>query len=286
MTRLADRPVLAVADLAAGAIPASGAFRVLLVTNDPPSADELPSAPDDATVRTVTWRQLVWDDVRRDLAGPDVLRDRLGAMGISRADTVVLVGERIQFATYAYWALSMFGHRHAVVFDGPWSAFVAEPLCLDLLARDDHAGVEYEGGEWDQSTRVRLAEVMTAVGGDGATIVDVRSPQEFRGERVTPPTAKSDDGSLARGHIPGALHFYYEDMLAPHGGFAEPEEIFRMRRGLGLSGDRPEIVYCRSGHRASFAWFVFDRLLGLPGVRVYDGSWTEWGNLVGAPVQR
>ena len=282
--RSADRPVLAAADLAAGTALGSGALRIVLVTNDPPSEPQ--PATGNPTVRTITWRQLVWDDTRRDLAEADLLRGRLGAMGIAREDTVVLVGERIQFATYGYWALSMFGHLDAFVFDGPWSVFAADPLCVELLARDCQSPVVYEGGQWDQSSRVRFADVLGAVSHGVPDIVDVRSPQEFHGERVSPPTAEYDHGALVRGHIPGAVHVHYADLLGAHGGFAADEEIRRLRHAAGLREARPEIVYCRTGHRASLAWFVFTRLLGVPAVRVYDGSWTEWGNIVGAPVQR
>lgn len=264
--------------------------KVLHVTNDPTLTVARQALRNTSSVRSASWRQIVWDDLRRDLAAPDVLSARLGSLGISREDQVVLVGERIQFASYVYWALSMFGHDAALVFDGTWDVFESRPASAELTAGDRPKRVHYGAGTWDLTTRIRYADVLALVNqgvpNQVHQLVDLRSSDEYSGRRVAPPTAKADEGAVSRGHIPGAVSFDYRQMLAQEGGLAPLHYIRDRREAAGLSDERPEIVYCRMGHRASLAWFVFTRLLGVGTVRVYDGSWVEWGNVVGAPVQR
>lgn len=234
--------------------------------------------------RWAHWKQLLWHETDRRFADPATLAARLGALGIGGDDELVLVGDPIQFATYAYWVLHMLG-REARVLDGGRAHWLARGLPTEGGAPAAPQPVEHPAGEEDFSASVGREDVLAALGG-GVHILDFRSPEEYRGERVAPVTAPFDHGAERRGRIPGARHLWFERLLAENGTFRPAGELEETFREAGLSNSEPVIAYCRLSHRASLGWFVLRELLGRENVRVYDGSWTEWGSMVGMPVER
>ncbi|MHB8470720.1 MAG: sulfurtransferase [Gaiellaceae bacterium] len=234
--------------------------------------------------RRLHWKPLLWHDTDRRFPEPETLARRLHALGVGGGDELVLVGDPIQFATYAYWVLHMLG-REARVLDGGRVRWLAAGFPVESGEPPAPVPAEHPPGRADLSTAIGRDEVRAALGGE-ALILDFRSPEEYRGERVAPVTAPFDHGAERRGRIPGARHLYFERLLAEDGTFRAAHELRAAFRDVGLAGGGDVIAYCRLGHRASLGWFVLTRLLGHERVRVYDGSWTEWGSIVGVPIER
>ncbi len=212
---------------------------------------------------------------------------RLGALGVGDVSTVVLIGDTIQFATYAYWVMTMTGlEERAVVLDGGHRTWAEQgrPMTLDQPPPPLPAGLN--PGREDRSSRVGRDNVLAHLDDPDRVLVDLRSGEEYRGERVAPTTAPFDHGAERGGHIPGARHLFYELLLNDDGTFKTPAQMEAEFDSLGASPDRDVVTYCRLSHRASLGWFVLTRLSGRDRVRVYDGSWTEWGSMVGMPVER
>lgn len=254
---------------------------------------EIAFEPDDSSFlrarvpgsRWAHWKALLWHDTDRRFPDAATLSARLGALGIGGDDELVLVGDPIQFATYAYWVLHMLG-RQARVLDGGRAHWLARGLPVES---GDPAPVdrppEHPAGEADFSAAVGRDEVLAALGGD-VRIFDFRTPEEYRGERVSPLTAPIDHGAERRGRIPGAQHLWFERLLADDGTFRPRDELREIFADAGLGEDEDVIAYCRLSHRASLGWFALHELIGHERIRVYDGSWTEWGSMVGMPVER
>ena len=230
------------------------------------------------------WKPLLWHDVERRFPDAETMARRLGALGVGGDDDLVLVGDPIQFATYAYWVLHMLG-RPARVLDGGRARWLAGGFPVEAGEAEPPGQVAHPAGVEDFSAAVGRDEVLARLGSD-VCIVDFRSPEEYRGERVSPTTAPIDHGAERRGRIPGARHVWFERLLASDGTFKQPDDLRAVFRDAGLDEDDEVIAYCRLSHRASLGWFVLTRLLGHDRVRVYDGSWTEWGSIVGVPIER
>jgi len=236
--------------------------------------------------RYVYWKDLLWHDTDREFATPEILAARLGALGVGDDTTAVLVGDPIQFAAYAYWIITMGGLEERVaVLDGGHRAWAEQgrPLTDDepvVTARTLRAGVP------DVSSRIGRDDVRAGLDDPGRVLVDLRSGEEFRGERVAPLTAPFDHGAERPGHIPGARHLPHDRLLESDGTFKSPQAIRAEFDAVGATTDREVVSTCRLSHRASLAWFLLTRLLATDRVLVYDGSWTEWGSIVGFPVER
>ncbi len=230
------------------------------------------------------WKAMLWDPLRREFPDPETMAARLGAAGIGDETTVVFYGEPIQFGTYGWWVLRYGGHRDVCLLDGGRTRWVREgrPLTTEVPAV---VPVRYAPTTADPSIRVLREEVLRRLGDPGTVLFDVRSPEEYRGERVAPPN-RPDDGAERAGRIPGAVHLYFMDLLREDGTFKAPDEMRRLCEARGVTPEKEVIVYCRLSHRASLASFVLTELLGYPRVRNYDGSWTEWGSVVGVPIER
>lgn len=256
---------------------------VLEVTHErepaPWSAGHLPGS------RSVAWRALLWDAARREFAEPAVLGERLGSLGITRTSEIIICADRAQFGTYTYWVLKMMGHARVRVLDGGKSYWLRHgfPITTEppMFAATDDIWLSP-----DEGSRVRRDEVLGAVRTADSALVDLRSVEEYTGLRVSGPATAFDHGAEARGRIPGAAHLYYETLLGDDGRFLPPAKLKERFRAAGVLFDRPVITYCRLGHRASMGWFCLSEILGFRPVRVYDGSWTEWGSMVGMPVER
>jgi thiosulfate/3-mercaptopyruvate sulfurtransferase len=254
---------------------------------------EVSSVEDDTAYRTGHvpgavswyWKDALWHDTDREFPTPEVMAGRLGRAGVTPATTVVLSGDPVQYGTYAFWVLTMCGHPDVRLLDGARTRWRADgrPLATGL---ERPAAVEYRAQPADMSSRVGRDEVRAGLGRADRLLLDGRSPEEYRGERVMPPPF-FDHGAERKGRIPGAVHLYYRDLLNEDDTFRPPDDLRRLFRARGAAGDRGEIVtYCRLSHRATLLWFAMRFLLGWDNVRVYDGSWTEWGSIVGVPVER
>ena len=231
------------------------------------------------------WKAALWHDTDREFPTPEAMGRRLGRIGVTPETTVVLYGDPVQYGTYAFWVLSMCGHPDVRIVDGAKTKWRAErrPLSTETPRA---APVPYRPRPGDTASRVGRDDVRAGLGRPGRLLLDARSPEEYRGERVMPPPF-FDHGAERTGRIPGAVHLYYRELLNEDDTFKRPEELESVLRARGASPDRGDIVaYCRLSHRATLVWFAMRHLLGYENVRVYDGSWTEWGSIVGYPIEK
>jgi thiosulfate/3-mercaptopyruvate sulfurtransferase len=231
------------------------------------------------------WKQLLWHDTDRDFAAPAVIAGRLAMLGAGNGDTIALLGDPVQFSTYAFFVLAMSGLNARVVHvDGGREKWVAEGRPTTTTVPEPTPG-HLDAGPGDQSRRIGRDEVRAGLGDPRRLLIDVRSPEEYAGVRVSPPHFEFDYGAERTGRIPGARHLYYADLFEEDGAYLSPEELRGRFRELPIEGS-DVVLYCRLSHRATSVWFALEHLLGIDNVRVYDGSWTEWGTIVGFPIER
>lgn len=231
------------------------------------------------------WKEMLWDARMRDFPAPEEFARRLGAAGIGNDTTVVFYGEGIQFGIYAWWAFRYCGHTRVRVLDGARYRWQAQGRKLTTEEPVIAKAVNYRPVERDETMRIRRDEVLFALGKPGMAILDGRSPEEYSGQRVGGPGGP-DVGAVRAGRIPGAQHLFYEDLLNADKCFKPAAQLREYAVARGAVPDKEILTYCRMSHRATVLYFVLTQLLGYPAVRLYDGSWTEWGNLVGVPVER
>jgi thiosulfate/3-mercaptopyruvate sulfurtransferase len=231
------------------------------------------------------WKEMLWDEYTRDFPSPEEFARRCGAAGIANDTTVVFYGEGVQFGIYAWWAFRYCGHAKSKVLDGARYRWVAEGRPLVTEEPQPATPVPYEPVKRNQKMRIRRDKVLAALGRDEKVILDGRSLEEYSGQRVGGPGGP-DVGAVRYGRIPGAKHLYFEDLLDANKAFKPASEIRKLAESCGAASEREIIAYCRMSHRATVLYFALTQLLGYPKMRVYDGSWTEWGNLVGVPVER
>ncbi len=231
------------------------------------------------------WKDMLWDTHQREFPSPQEFARRMGAAGITPDTTVVFYGEGVQFGFYAWWVLTYCGHAKAAVLDGGRARWVAEgrPLVTEVPPAAQPA--QYRPVARNESMRIGRDAVRAALDQADTLILDGRSPEEYRGERVNAPQFQ-DFGALRYGRIPGAQHLYFEDLFEDDKRLKSAQALRELVATRDAAADRNIITYCRMSHRATVLYFVLSRILGYPSVRVYDGSWTEWGNLVGFPVER
>jgi thiosulfate/3-mercaptopyruvate sulfurtransferase len=231
------------------------------------------------------WKERLWDSHRREFPAPEEFARRCGAAGIGNETTVVFYGEPVQFGVYAWWAFRYCGHTRVKVLDGGRYRWAAEgrPLVTEEPPPPDP--VHYEPVKRRERMRVRREKVLAALRSNTTLILDGRSPEEYRGERVGAPGGP-DVGAVRSGRIPGARHLYFEELLDGNRAFKPVADLERIVAMRGASPGTEIIAYCRMSHRATVLYFALTQLLGYRRVRVYDGSWTEWGNLVGVPIER
>jgi thiosulfate/3-mercaptopyruvate sulfurtransferase len=228
------------------------------------------------------WSTQLCDTHRRDILGPRQFTELMERSGIANDTTVVLYGDNNNwFAAWAFWQMKIYGHADVRILNGGRRKWLEEQrlLSLDVPAP---ARTKYEAKPADLSIRAFLSDVTAALGKVG--LVDVRSPAEFTGELLSPPGLP--ETCQRGGHIPGAVSIPWGKACRDDGTFKSFDELTALYGGAGITKDRPTTAYCRIGERSSHTWFVLKYLLGYPEVRNYDGSWTEWGNLVNAPIQK
>jgi len=231
------------------------------------------------------WKEMLWDSHAREFPSPEEFARRCAAAGIANDTTVVFYGEGVQFGVYAWWTFRYCGHRRTKVLDGARYRWAAEGRPLTTEEPPPPQPVTYAPVKRVERMRIRRDKVLAALGRDDLTLLDARSPEEYRGERVGGPGGP-DVGAVRYGRIPGAKHLYFEDLLDANKAFKPTAEIERLVAERGATPERDIITYCRMSHRATVMYFALTELLGFRKVRIYDGSWTEWGNLVGFPVER
>jgi thiosulfate/3-mercaptopyruvate sulfurtransferase len=230
------------------------------------------------------WNTQLCDTVQRDILPRPQLEALLSKSGITPQTTIVLYGDNNNwFAAWAFWQLKIYGHRDVRILNGGRKKWLAEGREL-TQETPSYPAAQYQAQEPDLSLRAFLPQVQEAVRNHAAALVDVRSPQEFTGEILAPPGLP--ETCQRGGHIPGARSVPWGKACNDDGTFKSFDDLKALYAGEGVDGSRPTIAYCRIGERSSHTWFVLKYLLGLPNVVNYDGSWTEWGNLVGAPVER
>ncbi len=231
------------------------------------------------------WQSQLQQPVRRDLVSKEEIEQLLGGSGIGNDTTVILYGDNNNwFAAWAFWQLKYYGHGDVKIMNGGRAKWEADgrPLTTEVSS---HAAATYTASEGDQSIRAYRDQVLSLVNAGNVALVDVRSPAEFSGELLAPPTAPQE-GSQRGGHIPGAANIPWGQAVAEDGTFKSADALRELYGGNGIDGNRETVAYCRIGERSSHTWFVLTQLLGMDGVRNYDGSWTEWGSIVGAPIER
>jgi thiosulfate/3-mercaptopyruvate sulfurtransferase len=241
--------------------------------------DENPSLYDEGHISGAVklhWRDDLQDPVERDLIEKDAFEQLMGGLGISNDTSLVLYGDKNNwFAAYAYWYLKIYGHQDVRILDGGRQKWIDEgrELTPDVPSPQAAGYSAYRD------------EVRQGIGAPERALVDVRSPQEFAGELLAPP-GYEQEGAQRGGHIPTAQSIPWAQAVRDDGTFKPAEELRALYSGKGVTDDKAVTAYCRIGERSAHTWFVLRELLGYRDVRNYDGSWTEWGNLVRAPIAR
>jgi thiosulfate/3-mercaptopyruvate sulfurtransferase len=229
------------------------------------------------------WRDDLQDPVERDLVEKEAFERLMSERGISNDTTLVLYGDKNNwFAAYAYWYLKIYGHKDVRILDGGRQKWIDEGRELTPDAPSIKSG-SYSARDRDETIRARRDAVLTSLGRD--SLVDVRSPQEYAGDLIAPP-GYEQEGAQRGGHIPTAQSIPWAQAVRDDGTFKSAGELRELYAGKGVTPDRAVTAYCRIGERSAHTWFVLRELLGYEDVKNYDGSWTEWGNLVDVPIEK
>jgi thiosulfate/3-mercaptopyruvate sulfurtransferase len=228
------------------------------------------------------WKTDLQDPVRRDFVDAQQFSKLLSDRGIANDDTVILYGGNNNwFAAYAYWYFKLYGHDDVKLLDGGRKKWELDGRALSKDAVNRPA-TSYTAKQPDTSIRAFRDEVIAAIG--NKNLVDVRSPDEFSGKILAPAHLPQEQSQRA-GHIPGAINVPWSKAANEDGTFKSDEDLAKIYADAGLDGQKETIAYCRIGERSSHTWFVLQELLGHQNVKNYDGSWTEYGSLVGAPIE-
>ena len=230
------------------------------------------------------WKQDLQDQVRRDFLGPEAFGKLFAEHGISDEHTIVLYGDRNNwFAAYTYWYLKYYGHDNVKLLNGPREKWIGEGRATTADV-PSHPAATFDAQPGDAAIRALRDEVFEAL--DTQTkLVDVRSPQEYSGELIAM-AGYENEGAQRSGHIPGAASVPWAQAVNEDGTFKSADELRELYTGKGVLNGESIIAYCRIGERSAHTWFVLHELLGRDDVKNYDGSWTEWGNLVAVPIEK
>jgi thiosulfate/3-mercaptopyruvate sulfurtransferase len=250
--------------------------------------DENPDLYDEGHIARAVklhWRDDLQDPVERDLVDKPTFERLLSERGIANDTTLVLYGDKNNwFAAYAYWYLKIYGHGDVRILDGgrqKWADAGREFTTETPRPRQ----ADYEANERDESIRTYRDSVRAQIGEQSKALVDVRSPQEYAGDLIAPP-GYEQEGAQRAGHIPTAASIPWATAVRDDGTFKSADELRELYEGKGVTPEKEVTAYCRIGERSAHTWFVLRELLGYETVKNYDGSWTEWGNLVDVPIEK
>ena len=230
------------------------------------------------------WKTDLQDQTKRDFLGPEEFGALFGSKGITNDHTIVLYGDRNNwFAAYTYWYLKYYGHDNVKLMNGPREKWISEgrPTSTEVPSFDS---ASFSASDGDDSIRAKRDEVLGLLDSD-TKLVDVRSPAEYSGEIIAM-AGYEQEGAQRAGHIPGAASVPWAQAVREDGTFKTREQLEELYGAKGVTNGDDIIAYCRIGERSAHTWFVLHELLGHASVKNYDGSWTEWGSLVGVPIER
>ena len=230
------------------------------------------------------WTTQTQDTVRRDILNKEQFEALMSQSGITKSSTLILYGDNNNwFAAYALWMCKIYGHKDARLMNGGRRKWLGEgrPTTTNVPNRRP---TSYRASRPNLSLRASWRTVHSNLGKPIVALVDVRSPAEFTGEIMAPPGLM--ETAQRAGHIPGAANIPWGQAVREDGAFKSADELRALYAGKGVTGDKQVVAYCRIGERSSHSWFVLKYLLGYPNVSNYDGSWTEWGSMVGNPIEK
>lgn len=230
------------------------------------------------------WTSQLNDQLRRDIPSKADLESLLRQTGIRNSDTVILYGDNNNwFAAFAFWILKIYGHQDVRLMDGGRKKWVADARTLTKDEEKPEAS-DYSAQEADKSLRANVQDVLKNLQDSQFNLVDVRSPAEFTGEVIAP--LGMTETAQRGGHVPGAKNIPWAQAVNDDGTFKDADALKSLYGAKGVDNSKPVIAYCRIGERSSHTWFVLHYLLGYPNCKNYDGSWTEYGSMIGVPIEK
>lgn len=257
-------------------------IRIAEVDYDPVANYNLGHVPGSVLI---DWKKDINDPVRRDILSQEATTELLQRVGVSDSTTLVLYGDYNNwFAAFAFWVLKYYGFKDVRLMNGGRKKWLDEeqPIAKEITT---YARGNFKASKSNDSLRAYLQDVRGVLGKKGHALVDVRGPKEFSGEILAPPEYPNEHAQRG-GHIPGAANIPWGQAVKEDGTFKSVEELKQLYEPKGITKDKKIITYCRIGERSSHTWFVLKYLLGYSDVKNYDGSWTEWGNMVRNPVEK
>jgi thiosulfate/3-mercaptopyruvate sulfurtransferase len=231
------------------------------------------------------WKTDMNDPVKRDILSQTQLDEILSRVGVSPGTKLVLYGDfNNWFAAFAFWILNYYGVENVVLMNGGRKKWIAEDRAISK-DRPSYQRIQFKSRGPNENVRTYLDDVKLSLEQPNKLLVDVRSPAEFTGAITAPPEYPNEHAQRG-GHIPGAVNIPWSQAVKEDGTFKAAEDLAKLYQSQGVTADKEVITYCRIGERSSFTWFVLKYLLGYPNVKNYDGSWTEWGNMVRNPIEK